>query len=230
MKRLVSALFVCLLLTVFLAVSASAGVVTQWKNITSGVSTVTFDKYSGTHALTSVVLTLTGSINGMVRVENKAECTQDITVYLSRSLTLKQGSTELVAVKPTFTKTYHCDYYDGTVDYLPTVTTNGSTGSGFTEVMPATTDSKSLTYTAGIDDLTPYISDGINTTFDLSIVRSTISSVMGDNDMDYWNSIAFTGEADLKYYYEETPEPGSIVALLVGLTGILGTGLRRRIK
>lgn len=152
MKRTLTTLF---LTVVFLCTFATANATTI---STSGSLGTTSTNFSGLDlnvnyfnsdlgTLSSVYITLTGNVEGIVRLENLGEASSTIDYNLSATVSLERpdGGIMLVTVLPTQTDSFAASTFDGEIDFA------GLSGSSFTGLDG--TDTKNATFT-DLADLT----------------------------------------------------------------------------
>ncbi len=183
---------------------------TDWVNQLLAVQK--FDPALGT--LVSVQLDFTSSVQGIVGVENLGGAAP-VTLKLAATTQITQGATTIASLAPSETRVVNLPFADGLFDWGGD---SGEVYSGF-----AGTDTASFTYmTAG--DMAQFIGAG-TVSYNASAFGNSQTTGSG-NIASYYMTQASAG-ATVTYIYE-TPEPGSMVALVTGIVGLAGLVSRRK--
>lgn len=194
-------------------------------NFASTLELPLFDARLGT--LRSVSISLTGSVDGNVRVESMDMGPALVTTTLAATLTLSRpnaGST-IVVTLPTITNAFVAGAFDGGIDF------SGSSGRSWTGLSATATGLATLTAAA---DLLAFTGMG-NMFAPLTGMGSSSASGAGNLLASFQTRAgAF---ADISYAYDAAmpapspvsavPEPGIWATMIAGF-GLVGWAMRRR--
>lgn len=184
-----------------------------------------FNDMGGNFALDSVMLTLSGVIEGDARVENSDAGPATVTANISAAVTLdNMASMTVLSANPVVSDVFNLAAFDGTIDFGGA---SGAESFGLTD-----TFSSSITYTAPVD-LAAFIGMG-TLSYSFEAVGSSNSSGAGT----LFSQLSTRAGADLLITYnytDNTPPPVTNVSApsslaLLGLSLLGVGGLRRKAK
>ena len=209
------------LAVLMLACSAGAEIVSytgfipgDTTNWTYDVSLPRFDPALG--VLESVTFTLCGEVYGIASFESLAPASSSISLDLSASIALDcPGATAELLVEPTMVMVESVGPYDGLLDW------EGASGRrlGFRADRSENTRSEVL-----LTDLEGYIGKG---SIIVPVSANAVSRISGPGNLQ--SDITTIAEADVTVAYDYIiPEPGALISLGVGVTGLWGLSIRRR--
>lgn len=214
MKTMKAVTTVCLLIVSLAAaraatvsygpISAIPDSTTDW---TKSLDFPKFNPALGT--LSKVELSITGEIKTTVTVTNNASSASDGNAKTHVTVTVQDPLT-LLSVMP--------DIYSPPFDY--TLAAGASTTSG----LLTKSETKSDNWTSAAI-LTEFTGAGNIT---LSAVTFTETVLANNGGNTYASQVTDANATGLVTYYYAVPEPSGIMALLTGLGGLLGVGLKRR--
>lgn len=185
----------------------------QLTDFNSVLSIPKFDPSLG--ALESVVLTLTGNVEGAIGLENRGPNTANVSANLSSSISLLRpdDNSELLVTLPEALLDVTLPSYDGVFDY-------GGT-SGLTENNLLAEDEESVTYTDAAD-FALFLGNG---TLDLPVFAMGTSSATGPGNVAQFFDTFAGASITVSYTYTENstavPEPNAPM----GALALVGLGL-----
>ena len=169
--------------------------------------------------LNSINLILNGFIVGSIKFENTSTSSPNTpTLTINSLLTLKHpGGSTLLQANPIITHTETVSIYDGTLDY------GGASGRTYNSLNAS--DEVSLTILPTSSDFSMFMGTG-GLLFPVS--SSGTSRVSGGGNLAAMFLCDAGASGTVVYNYDPVPEPSSMIAMLVGLTGLVGFAVRRR--
>jgi len=174
-----------------------------------------FDPSLGT--LTSVKLTLDGSVSGTAKYESLDASPALIDLNLQATITLqKPDLSNLVQIIPLANVSENASAFDGTVDF------DGASGTTFAGLNGSASDMTTLTLPA---DLALFTGVG-NINLPVSGTGSSNGSGAGNLITQFATSAGAT--AKVVYTFEPVPEPTSFALAGLGMAGLLLAGWRKR--
>lgn len=200
-------------------ISYDSSLPAQLTDFDSILSIPKFDSSLGT--LDSVLLTLTGNVEGALGLENRGPSVANITANLSSSISLRRpdDNSDLLVTLPAAMFNYTLPGYDGAFDFDGT--------SGLTEDDLSASDEDSATYTDAAD-LALFLGAG---TLDLPVFAVGTSSATGPGNVAQFFDTFAGASINVTYNYTENttsvPEPGMTLGMLA-----LGGGMmaKRKLK
>ena len=197
-------------------ISYTQSVPVSLTNWTSVLAFQQFDPTLGT--LNSITFSMTSSCEGQGFAENMSTMSgSSFSWELSALVQLKRpDNSVLLQIQPFETSPiYNLGVYDGAMNFTG--------ASGVTDPLNAS-DTVSLTTPPPVDDLALFTGIG---SVDLTATATAKSKVVGGGNIAMGASTKAGVGATITYDYTPVPEPGSLVALLSGLGGLI---LHRRRK
>lgn len=184
-----------------------------------------FDDNGGNFALDSVMLTLSGVIEGDARVESLDATPATVTGNISANITLENmASMTVLSASPVVSDVFNLAAFDGTIDFAGT---SGAESLGLTDMF-----SESVTYTMPMD-LAAFVGMG-TISYNFEALGASNGSGAG-NLISQFNTRA-GAELMITYNYtDNTPPPVTNVSApssvaLLGLSLLGVAGLRRKAK
>lgn len=191
-------------------------------NFASSLALPLFDASLGT--LRSVHISLTGSVDGNVRVESMDMGPALLTTTLGATLTLRRpgAGPAIVVTLPTITNLFAASAFDGNIDFA------GTSGRSWTGLFATATNAATLT---GAADLLAFTGAG---SMIAPLTGTGASSASGAGNLLAMFQTRAGAFADISYAYDApaapisaVPEPQTWVTMIVGF-GMVGWAVRRR--
>jgi hypothetical protein len=188
-------------------------------NWTDSVSIQKFDPSLGT--LTNVEIELIGSVLGTARAESLDAQAAQITLNLAATITLTRPDMSVLAVAlPVSASVFNATAYDGVIDFGGT---SGITLPGLTS-----SDSDTIISPPPASDLALFTGVG---TILLPVMANGSSSASGAGNLITQFNTQASASVKVTYYYDAAvvPEPASVAMAAMGVIGVGGLALRRRV-
>ncbi len=193
-------------------------------NITSTFTLDMFNDMGGNLVLDSVMLSLSGTIEGDASLESLDATAAVVSANISAAIDLSDMSGTVLSASPVVSQTFNASAFDGTIDFGGT---SGTVLNGITD-----TFSDMVTYTMPVD-LAAFIGMG-SITYDFSAIGSSNGAGAGNLITQFATRAG--AELMITYNYtDNTPPPVTNVSApssvaLLGLSLLGVAGLRRKAK
>ncbi|MEI7575929.1 MAG: PEP-CTERM sorting domain-containing protein [Armatimonadota bacterium] len=213
-----------LLVGLGLASISGAQVITQTQSFgfapTNWTNSLTFNKFNPALGnLTSIVVSLTGQLNGEIKFEwLETGSGASVTGNLAGQVKIqKPDLSNLVVTSPLATTSDTVSAYDGTTDF------GGTSGKTYSALSATDTQMNTLT---GPADFALFSGAG---TIALPIAGSSFSGVTTSPAGNITSNadVLAKASATITYNYTPVPEPASMIALGLGLTGLAARRKRK---
>ena len=168
--------------------------------------------------LTSISITLNGTVSGIGRAESLDDDISNVQLSLASTVTLhRPDSSTLVVANPLFTQNFALDGFDGTIDFAGA--SGGSTG------LRSASASNAFTSTSA-SDFALFSAHG-GGLIHLGIGALGSSDATGSGNLVTSFQTSAGARATVTYNYAPVPEPETYAMMLTGL-GLLAFASRRR--